>query len=238
MHARDVMSSGVISVSADTPLFDAAKTLVNGQVGAMPVVDSQGVMVGIVSEADLIERGGTGADAGRMGLVRQLTDGAASADSFVHANARRVADVMTREVICVEENTPVGEIAQLMLDKRVKHVPVRRRGAAIGMVSRVDLVRALISQHADAETKSSSTPGWPADDQLRGDIENAVHGRSWSLAKRADVVVRDGVAHIWGVVPSDVVRRAYCVAAENVPGVKAVQSHMQVVPPSPIRLGL
>ena len=158
----------------------------------------------------------------------------------MRANARLVTDVMTRHVVSVEEDTTLGDIAELMLDNGIKCVPVRRGHSVVGMVSRIDLVRALISQRAAAATTPAPATALtePTDDRLRRDVESAVRGRSWSLARRTDVVVQDGVAHLWGVVPSDMVLKAYSIAAENVPGVKSVQSHMHVVPPSPVRLGL
>jgi CBS domain-containing protein len=237
MIARDVMSDGVMSVSADATVFEAAKLLVNAQVSAMPVVDEQGIMIGIVSEADLLERGASAGQTG--GLLRQFADDVASAGTYVRANARRVTDVMTKPVICVEEDTPLSEVARLMLDTGIKRVPVRRGQSVVGMVSRIDLVRAMISRReAVAPAPSTAALPMPVDDELRREVESAVRGRSWSLARRSDVVVQDGIAHLWGVVPSDLVRQAYCLAAEKVPGVKGVQSHMHVVPPSPVRLGL
>jgi CBS domain-containing protein len=238
--ARDVMSDAVMSVAADATVYEAATLLVNAQVSAMPVVDGNGTMLGIVSEADLLERSGAGDASKSSGLLGQLAADIASARSYVRAKSHRVVDVMTKPVICVEEDTPLNEIAQLMLDTGIKRVPVRRGHSVVGMVSRIDLVRALISQRADAVAQPTLAAALPeaADEKLRRDIESAVRGRSWSLARRADVVVKDGIAHLWGVVPSDIVLQAYCVAAENVPGVKSVESHMHVVPPSPMRLGL
>ena len=107
----------------------------------------------------------------------------------------------------------------------------------VGVVSRIDGA-GLISRQSGNQASSAACFPLHADNQLRRDVESAVRGRSWSLAQRADVVVQDGVAHLWGTVPSDLVRQAYRIAAENVPGVRAVESHMHVVPPSPVRLGL
>jgi CBS domain-containing protein len=238
MRAKDVMSDGVMSVSADATVFEAASLLVNAEVSAMPVVDEDGAMIGIVSEADLLDRGAADGSIHRNGLLKQLADQITSAGAFVHANSQHVTDVMTKPVVCVEEDTPLCDIVRLMLDTGIKRVPVRRGSTVVGIVSRVDLVRALISHQSG--NQASEVAGFPmhADDQLRRDIESAVRGRTWSLAKQADVVVQDGVAHLWGVVPSDLVRQAYRIAAENVPGVKAVQSHMHVVPPPAVRLGL
>jgi CBS domain-containing protein len=238
MRAKDVMSDGVMSVSADATVFEAASLLVNAEVSAMPVVDEDGAMIGIVSEADLLDRGAADGSIHRNGLLKQLADQITSAGAFVHANSQHVTDVMTKPVVCVEEDTPLCDVVRLMLDTGIKRVPVRRGSTVVGIVSRVDLVRALISHQSG--NQASEVAGFPmhADDQLRRDIESAVRGRTWSLAKQADVVVQDGVAHLWGVVPSDLVRQAYRIAAENVPGVKAVQSHMHVVPPPAVRLGL
>lgn len=238
MRAKDVMSDSVMSISADATVYEAASLLVNAEVSAMPVVDEEGGMIGIVSEADLLDRGAADGSIHRNGLLKQLADQITSAGAFVHANSRHVTDVMTKPVVCVEEDTPLSDVARLMLDTGIKRVPVRRGSAVVGIVSRVDLVRALISQRSGNQASAVACLPMHADDQLRRDVESAVRGRSWSLARRADVVVQDGIAHLWGVVPSDLVRQAYRIAAENVPGVKAVQSHMHVVTPSPVRLGL
>jgi CBS domain-containing protein len=238
MRAKDVMSDGVMSVSADATVFEAASLLVNAEVSAMPVIDEDGAMIGIVREAELLDRGAADGSIHRNGLLKQLADQITSAGAFVHANSQHVTDVMTKPVVCVEEDTPLCDVTQLMLDTGIKRVPVRRGATVVGIVSRVDLVRALISHQSGNQTSEAASFPMHADDQLRRDVESAVRGRTWSLARQADVVVQDGVAHLWGVVPSDLVRQAYRIAAENVPGVKAVQSHMHVVPPPAVRLGL
>jgi CBS domain-containing protein len=238
MRAKDVMSDGVMSISADATVFEAASLLVNAQVSAMPVVDEQGTMVGIVSEADLLDRGAAGGAIHRNGVLKQLADQITSAGEYVRANSQHVTDVMTTPVVCVEEDTLLSDVARLMLDTGIKRVPVRRGPTVVGIVSRIDLVRALICRQSGNQAESMPCAPMHADAELKRDIESAVRGRSWSLARRADVIVQDGVAHLWGVVPSDLVRQAYRIAVENVPGVKAVQNHMHVVAPSPVRLGL
>jgi CBS-domain-containing membrane protein len=136
---------------------------------------------------------------------------------------------MSKPVISVDENATLGDVADVMLKNNIKRVPVVRSRSVVGMVSRVDLLKALISRGPaePAQQAAGAAPG--GDERLRRDVENAVRGQSWSLAHRADVVVSDGVVHLWGMVPSDMVRRAYLVAAEKVPGVRAVKNHMHVV---------
>lgn len=220
MQARDVMSEGVMSLAADATVLEAAQLLVNCAVSAMPVVDTGGRMIGIVSEAD---------------LLRCSTEVDEAADGSASAGSRKVLDLMTRDVVTADEDTPVAALAKLMTERRIKRLPILRERAVVGIVSRIDLLRALISLHAGRGRKDSK----PSDDErLRREVSVACQGRDWSLARQFDVVVSHGVAHLWGVVPSDLVRDAYCVAAENVPGVRAVEVHMHIVPPSTTRAGL
>jgi CBS-domain-containing membrane protein len=217
MQAKDVMSNGVLSVGADASVLEAARLLINCRVSAMPVVDTAGTMIGIVSEADLM----------------------ADAEDYVVTPVgrppRTVADVMTRDVITASEEAPLAQMARLMKTRNIKRIPILRNGAIVGIVSRVDILRGLISL---SHPKPKAHPASRRDEELRRDICAACQGRSWSQAKQVDVVVNDGVAHLWGVAPTDLVRQAYRAAAENVPGIRTVEVHMHIVPPPPMLVGL
>jgi CBS domain-containing protein len=211
MRARDVMSESVFSVSADGTVLDAARLFVNCRVSALPVVDQAGSMLGIVTKAD---------------LMRPQPE---------ERPARMIVDVMTHEVVIAAEDTPLAELARLMSEHAVKRLPIVRNGRVVGMVSRTDLLRALIALESGHDERG---PRGERDQQLRHDVTAACRGRSWSRAQQVDVVVSRGIAHLWGIAPSDLVRKAYQVAAENVPGVKAVKMHMHIVPPPEARVGL
>ena len=183
----------------------------------MPVVDEARTMVGIVSEAD---------------LMTDREDYVAARDG---QSTRKVADVMTRNVITASEDTPIEQLASLMKARNIKRIPILRNRAVVGIVSRVDILRGLISLSRDGD---ETHPTRRRDEQLRREIYAACQGRSWSQAKQVDVVVNGGVAHLWGVAPTNLVRRAYRIAAENVPGVKTVEVHMHIVPPPATRVGL
>lgn len=217
MRAKDVMTEGALSIAADASVLEAARLLVNCRVSAMPVVDEGGTMVGIVSEADLMS----------------------DAEDYVTARdgrpTRKVADVMTRDVIVASEDAPIERLSSLMKAHNIKRVPILRNGEVVGIVSRVDILRGLISLSSDDD---KARPANRRDEELRREIYAAYQGRSWAQAKQVDVVVNGGVAHLWGVAPTDLVRRAYRVAAENVPGVKMVEVHMHIVPPPGTRIGL
>ena len=220
MRAKDVMSDGVMSLASDATVIEAARLLVNCLVSAMPVVDEAARMIGIVSEAD---------------LLRCMAEGDDPTEEFPDLRSRSVVEVMTRDVVTAGEDMPVAALAKLMTERRVKRLPILRDGAVIGIVSRIDLLRALISLNPPA---GEGDAGPSRDDQLRREISAACQGRTWSLARQLDVVVNGGVAHLWGVAPSDLVRNAYRAAAQNVPGVSAVEVHMHIVPPPATRVGL
>lgn len=217
MRAKDVMSEGVLSVGVDASVLEAAKLLINCRVSAMPVVNEDGTMAGIVSEADVI------------GDTRDYV----AADG---ALPRRVSEVMTRDVITAPEDAPLDQLAGLMKARNIKRIPILKDGAVVGIVSRVDILRGLISLSRD---RGEAPAALQRDKDLRRRVFAACQGRSWSQARQVDVVVSGGIAHLWGVAPTDLVRKAYRAAAENVPGVKNVEVHMHVAAPPPVtRLGL
>jgi CBS domain-containing protein len=126
MLARQIMSDGVFSVASSCTVYEAAKLLVNSRVSALPVVDEKGIMVGILSEADIL-KGPLMATkkVGTETLGRPAED--AYADAAVsQAKAQKVADVMTRAVICAHETASLREVADLMLKHKIKRVPIVR----------------------------------------------------------------------------------------------------------------
>ena len=231
MRAKDVMSDGVMSIAADATVYEAIELLVNTRVSAMPVLDDAGIMIGIVSEADLIKYAAFASNPVASGLEQQLSDSGIADAAYKHLRSHKVTHVMTTKVAAVDENASLGEVATLMRQHGVKRLPVLRGKSVVGIVSRVNLLQALISRRAPGDlSKPAGNVVRPADEQLRLEVIAAVQGKSWSVARRTDVVVNGSVVHIWGVVPSNAVREAYRAAAATVHGVKAVETHMHIVP--------
>jgi CBS-domain-containing membrane protein len=231
MRASDVMSRNILSVMEDATVFDAAELLLNARISAMTVINAKNELVGIVSEADLIRRAEIGTAPHKNWLQRLLSDDASSAADYVRTHSQHVRDVMTRDVVSVDIEAPLGEVAATMSKHNVKRVPVLDNNGVVGMVSRADLLRALLSR------EKSEGGATKSDDELRRDITKVVEGQPWSSAWPTNVVVSQGVAHLWGFVQSEAARKAYRVAAENVPGVKAVKNHMRM-PPSSVNMGV
>jgi CBS-domain-containing membrane protein len=226
MLAEKVMSPIVLTVSLDASIYQAAETMVSAEVSALPVVDGTGRMVGILSEADLMHRAEIGTEPRKGWLQRLLSDRTGAAHEYVVLHSRRVGDVMTREVVTVHEQTPLSEVARLMDHHEIKRVPVMRDGKVVGIVSRSNLLRALLSR--DPQQPASA----PSDEALRRAVEAAVKGQAWESAWPVNIIVNAGVVHLWGFVAGDATSTAYRVAAENVPGVLKVENHLRHVPHS------
>lgn len=219
MQAKDVMTDGILSVKSDATVLEAAALLVNMRVGAMPVLDEQGTMLGIVTEADLLP----------YAALEPVGEDAAADGAVVTAKllqSRHVTDVMTRDVITIADTAPLNDVVTMMVEKRLKHLPVHRDNAVVGIVSRIDLLRVIAAHAGGLDTRPLAVE----DKDLRGRVMAALRGRSWSNAVNLDVAVEKGEVHLWGIIGSEEDHMAYRKAAESVPGVKRVISHIHVKP--------
>ena len=226
MRVARVMTKNVVSIPSDATIFEAAERMVGSGVSAMPVVNSTGRMVGIISEADLIRRAEIGTQPRKSWLARVFADKTTAAREYVTLHARRVTDVMSKPVVTVGEDDTLDQVAELMAEHNVKRLPVVKDGdVVVGIVSRACLLRALLSRDPRAADPQ------PSDDQIRQKVEAAVSKHSWTSPWPTNVIVDAGVVHLWGAVPSDAASDAYRVAAENIPGVKQVENHLRALPP-------
>ncbi|MBB3002209.1 CBS domain-containing protein [Paraburkholderia tropica] len=226
MRAMDVMTPNVVTVSPETSVRDAAKLLLERRISGAPVLDAQGQLVGIISEGDLLRRIEIGTDSTRRKRWLDFFATNADADAYVKSHARRVEDVMTTEIVSVNEEDSLTHIAALMERRGVKRVPVLRDGKLVGIVSRANLLQALASSAEEPQPVS------PSDREIRERLVEELEGRPWAFAGR-NVVVREGVVHLWGTFNSADAVRAVRVAAEGIPGVRAVEDHTEPYPIMP-----
>lgn len=234
MRAADVMTTNVITIAPDATVQDVAALLANNGISGVPVVDAAGTLIGVVSEGDLLHRAETGTERRTERRRSRWLDSLAAdrdmARDYVKSHSRTVRDVMTADVITVTETTGLDEIANLLETKRIKRVPVVRDGKVVGIVSRANLVRALVA------TQSQASTGTDGDDRaIRRGLLEELQRQPWAKVWPADVIVRDKIVHIWcSDDKSDDERRALRVAAENTPGVRGVEEHIVAVPMTPL----
>ena len=121
MIARDIMTRKVCTIQPDASAQEAAHLLYSQRISGAPVVDADGRLIGIITEADIISK--------------------------VNRDGLRVADIMSHELIVVNEESDVGEIAMLLTERKIKRVPVVENGKLVGIVSRADIVHAVAQGH-------------------------------------------------------------------------------------------
>jgi CBS domain-containing protein len=221
MRARDIMTAPVIAVRPETPVPEVAALLVEHRISGVPVVDETGRAIGIVSEGDLLRRGETRTDRQRSGWLEMLLNRDIQASEFVKEHGACVRDVMTRDVVSVDPDAEIAEIARILERRRIRRVPVVENGVPIGIVSRANVLRALVAyRQSPAGFAATSDPA------IARTLEDRLRSERWIDVNRINIVVTDGIVHLWGALDSDEQRRALLVAAEGTPGVKAVQDHL------------
>jgi CBS domain-containing protein len=216
MKAAEVMESHVVSVRPETTVCDVARELISRKISAVPVIDDSGKLIGIVSEGDLIRRVETGTERHRSWWLELLTTNEKLASDYVKSHARYAGEVMTREVVTVQEDTPLAEVAKLFEHHNIKRVPVVRGGKVVGIVGRADLLHVL----ADLHSKSAPILD---DAGIQAEIMRQLKSQHWFSSARVEVSVRNAAVKIDGIVMSQEQRTAIRVAAENVPGVRSVK---------------
>ena len=223
MIASDVMTRNVISVSPDATIADAVELMLERGISGLLVVDSSGTLAGIVTEGDLLRRDELGTGRRRSWWLRLIASPGRQAADFTRTHGRKVADVMTRDVLSVNAKSPLTDIVAMMEEHRVKRVPVLDGDHVVGVVSRADLLRAL--SVAARERGSASAD----DGTIRDHILDTLARETWAPRTTLNVTVVNGVVDMWGTISNDQERRAICVIAENTPGVKKVIDHLVFV---------
>lgn len=160
-HARDVMTSEVVSVGPDEATHAIARLLLDRGISAVPVVTADGTPIGMVSEGDLLGRTEQDRVARREWWLRLVTERVKMVDDFAArlAAPRTARDVMTAPVVTVSEDTAVDQIARLLALHHIKRVPVLREGRIVGIVSRADLLRAVVTAPAQPASVGSAKQG-------------------------------------------------------------------------------
>lgn len=226
MKAGDIMTAHPVTVRPQTSVMEAVQLMLQKQFSGLPVVDDQGTIVGIVTEGDLLRRSETGTQRRRPRWIEFFIGPGRLASEYAHASGRKIEQVMTRTVLTIDEDTPLDEIVNIMERHRIKRLPVVRDGRVVGIVSRANLLRALAS--VAGETKPTTVDDASIRDRLNAELDKA----PWAPAAMVDVVVRNGVVHLWGTIIDERQRQGIRVAAENTPGVKAVEDHLVWVEPT------
>ena len=224
MQAQAVMTSPVVDIEPSASIADAARLMLSRKISGLPVI-RDGTLVGIISEGDFLRRGELGTKRKRSRWLEFLVSPGKVADEYVHANGRRVDEVMSDSVVTTTREASLEDVVELMTRHHIKRLPVVEGGKVVGIIARSDLLRALLRV---IPAPGSTDVG---DEQIRQNIRAELAGQTWARNRLIHVNVDKGVAELSGPIFDERERQAALVAAENIAGVKAVTDHLLWVEP-------
>jgi CBS domain-containing protein len=202
------MTRDVIAAAPETPLKDVAVLLTGNRISGVPVCDPDGVVLGVVSEADILRKaeGLPPELGGRLRWLFRRVDG-----ELGKVTARTAGEAMTSPALTIRPTQPVSEAARLMIGHRINRLPVVGGGRLVGIVSRADILLAFERDDSELER------------EIREDV---LRGKLWLSPETFDVVVDEGKVTLRGCVltrrdADDLVR-----FVRRVPGVLAVSAEL------------
>lgn len=226
MKAKDVMTRTVVSIDQDATVLQAARLMLQHHISGLPVVDKQGALVGVLSEGDFLRRSETHTERRRSRWLEFLMGPGRIAGDYVHSHGNKVSEVMSSDLKTVGEEASLEDIVALMEKHRIKRVPVLRAGKLVGIVTRSNLMHAMVSLARVA------SPGAQSDAAIREKLLAEFKKQQWAPVATTNVVVHDGVVDLWGMIIDERQRNALKVAAENIPGVTGVKDHLVWIEPT------
>lgn len=224
MHAADIMTRNVITVPLSATLQEIAQTLIDHQISAVPVVDAGGHIVGMISEGDLVHRHETATERRRSWWLQLFVDNDTMARDYVKSHSLKAEDIMARRVVSVRESTPLSTVADLLDSENVKRVPVVQDGKPVGIVSRADLVRALLKA-----TRQEHAPA-RSDAEIQAELNKRLEQEPWADSIGLAITVHAGVVELFGFVRTEAQLKGLTVLAETVPGVSRVDNRLRLRP--------
>jgi CBS domain-containing protein len=223
LTARDLMTPDVVTVPPETPVVVMARLMAERGISAVPVLGAEGNLLGLVTEADLIRRLADEDVEHRPGWFAQMFSSPGSlAERYARTHGATARDVMTADVITVGPDETAVHIAAVMEEKKIRRVLVVQSGKLRGIVSRADLLRALVAPLPEGEAVS--------DDRIRRAVVAAMKKEPWANSFYLMADVQDGIVTFHGFMRDAGVARGLRVLAEGVPGVKGVKDETQPMP--------
>lgn len=219
MRVHQIMNKDVITIGPKASIAAAAKLMLEHHISGLPVLDNGGKLAGIISEGDFLRRSEISTQRRRPRWLQFFIGAGREASEYVRQTGRKVEDIMTSSPVTVDEDTPLGELVDLMEKYDIKRLPVIRGEKLVGIVTRANLLQAVASLVRDVPDPTAD------DDHIRDRITQAINKTHWRPIG-LQVIVRNGVVHLHGIVANDSSRQAAIVAAENVAGVKEVHDHL------------
>jgi CBS domain-containing protein len=230
MIVAEVMTRDIIAVQPATSLGEAARWMVQHHVSGLPVLDDDGRLIGILTEGDLLRRPELGTSSRQASWLKGFMKTAAMAAEYAHTHGRRVGDVMTRNPVFVRPEASLTKATELMLQKRVKRLPVLQDDKLVGMLTRFDVLTTLAGKLTEQKMEVD-------DAEIAAAISAALAREPWAPKQGLVVSVAKGVVQMEGRVFSEEEAHALRVLVENTDGVAEVLDCLDIAEPAP-RIGI
>lgn len=216
-----MMSTEVISVGPDTPVEAIAALLVEHRISAVPVIEADGRLLGMVSQSDLLRLLESETEGGgkRSWWLSLVGSGEEQAHEQLKWHGRVAREVMTSPVVTVEPSTSIAELARRLETQGIKRVPVIADGRVVGIVSRGDLLRVFTLPR-------TTTPATADDRGLCRQVETKFSQAGLDWRHYVNIMVTDGTVHLWGLAASADEAVLFKRLAEEVAGEGRVESHL------------
>jgi CBS domain-containing protein len=226
LRAGDLMHSPVSTIGVNTSLHDAILCMQHQHVSGLPVVDSNGDVVGMLTEGDLLRRAELGTEKVRSAWLDFFVSSGERAEEYTHAHSQLVCDVMTWGAIVIAPGLPLEEVVRTMQSKHVKRLPVVEGNRLVGMVSRHDLIVALAGSYAAVTATPAATPAAAGtagsaqkDAAIKQDMQAQLAKLKWGCHQSLIIRVAGGVVTLGGMITDGRERPALHALASNTSGV-------------------
>jgi len=226
MQAKEIMTRDVTTVSPSASVREAAKLMVDKRLSGLPVVASEGRLVGMLTASDLLHRVETGTERRSSWFANFFANPDDMARQYAKTHGLKAHEVMSRHVISVRDDASLSEVADVLDRNRLKRAPVVRDGRLVGIISRSDLVRVLSEASVGQPVAKSD------DAALQNAIWQQIHKQKWLDSGYVSITVKDGVVETWGMVGSPEQRNALMVLIEETAGDARVEDHLNVGTPN------
>jgi CBS domain-containing protein len=223
MRVKDLMTKSVLSVSPEATVAQALDLMTRSHVSGLPVIDGPQSLVGIISEADFLRRPELGTLQPHAPWYETFFVPGKGADAYAHTHGRRVDEVMSADVVTIDENAGLNEAITLMEKRLVKRLPVVADGKMVGIITRGDFVRALTLFVRQSYEEELTT-----DAAIKRAIEAELRAQIWAPVASVSIEVKNGAVTLRGSLTDERQRKGITAVAENVDGVLAVHDHMEM----------
>jgi CBS domain-containing protein len=225
MIASNLMSTNLVVVPPEMPVAAVAELLAARGISAVPVVDGAGAALGIVTEGDLIRRLAEKPRGALEWFLDLFGDSKPMIEQYEKAHGKTARDVMSKPLHAVREDATAEEIARMMEAHGIRRVPVLKDGRLVGIVSRADLLRAVLRAPSPA-----AAPAPAGDRALLRAVVAAMREQPWTDTFWVYPNVSDGIVTLYGYARSQTMREGLRVLVQDIPGVKGVVDRMEDMP--------